>query len=109
MLTRLVFPGPSWLAILPISSHCPTIMAYNGNAPRSSRYPPPHLPMPKLPAVHLTQVIEIRASHDRNRLLATYDPARAVLRLFHRGQTIVVRLAELDPAPDDALPPVDIN
>lgn len=51
--------------------------------------------MTKPPTLHLTQVVEIRARHDRNRLLATYDPARLVLRLFHRGEIIVVRLDEL--------------
>lgn len=45
--------------------------------------------------LQLTQVVEIRAARDRNRLLATYDPARLVLRLFHRGEIIVVRLDEL--------------
>lgn len=54
--------------------------------------------MPKPTAVQLTRVVEIRASHDRNRLLATYDPARLTLRLFHRGQIIVVNLAELTQA-----------
>lgn len=53
--------------------------------------------MPKAPTLQLTQIVEIRARHDRNRLLATYDPVRLVLRLFHRGETITVRLDELSP------------
>lgn len=53
--------------------------------------------MPKPSTLQLTQIVEIRARHDRNRLLATYDPVRLVLRLFHRGETIVVRLDELTP------------
>lgn len=60
------------------------------------------------PAIHLTQVIEIRARHDRNRLLATYDPARLTLRLFHRGQTIVVNLAELTGTPNGEQP-IDVS
>lgn len=51
--------------------------------------------MPKPPTLHVTQIVEIRARHDRNRLLATYDPVRLVLRLFHRGEIIVVRLDDL--------------
>ena len=51
--------------------------------------------MAKAPTLQVTQIVEIRARRDRNRLLATYDPARLVLRLFHRGQIIVVRLDEL--------------
>lgn len=47
------------------------------------------------PTLQLAQVVEIRAARDRNRLLATYDPARLVLRLFHRGEIIVVRLDDL--------------
>ena len=37
-------------------------------------------------------VVEIRARHDRNRLLGTYDPAGRVLRLFHRGDIVIVKL-----------------
>lgn len=44
-------------------------------------------------AVCTVQVVEIRARHDRNRLLGTYDPARGVLRLFHRGETVTVDLS----------------
>lgn len=52
--------------------------------------------MPKHPpTLQLTQVVEIRSKRDRNRLLATYDPARLVLRLFHRGEIIVIRLDDL--------------
>lgn len=46
--------------------------------------------------VQVAQVIEIRARHDRNRLLATYDPVRLELRLFHRGRVLVLKLDELD-------------
>lgn len=54
-------------------------------------------------------IVEIRATHDRNRLLGTYDPARHVLRLFHRGETITVRLDGLaaDAKPLDLLSNVD--
>jgi len=47
-------------------------------------------------ATQAVTVIEIRARHDRNRLLGTYDPARRLLRLFHRGQQITVNLAEVE-------------
>lgn len=46
-------------------------------------------------AVSTVQVVEIRARHDRNRLLGTYDPCRGVLRLFHRGETVTVDLSTL--------------
>ncbi len=39
---------------------------------------------------------EIRSKGDRNRLLGTYDPDRRVMRLFHRGEVVVVNLSELD-------------
>lgn len=38
------------------------------------------------------QIVEIRAPRDRNRLLGHYDPARRVLRLFHRGETVTIKL-----------------
>jgi hypothetical protein len=47
-------------------------------------------------ATQTVTVIEIRARHDRNRLLGTYDPVRRLLRLFHRGQQITVNLAEVE-------------
>ena len=50
-------------------------------------------------ATQTVTVIEIRARHDRNRLLGTYDPARCLLRLFHRGQQITVNLAEVKSSP----------
>jgi hypothetical protein len=43
-------------------------------------------------AVTVIEVLEIRALHDRNRLLGTYDAKRGVLRLFHRGETVTVKL-----------------
>jgi hypothetical protein len=46
------------------------------------------------------EIVEIRARHDRNRLLGTYDPVRGVLRLFHRGETVTVKLSTLALAPD---------
>lgn len=46
-------------------------------------------------AMQAVQVVEIRARHDRNRLLGVYDPARRVLRLFHRGETVTVQLSDL--------------
>lgn len=51
----------------------------------------------------VVEVIEIRARHDRNRLLGTYDPACGVLRLFHRGEIVTVKLD----AP--ATLPIDVN
>ena len=50
-------------------------------------------------AAQMVTVIEIRARHDRNRLLGTYDPVRRLLRLFHRGQQITVNLAEVECLP----------
>lgn len=47
-------------------------------------------------AAQIVAIVEIRAKHDRNRLLGTYDPARRLLRLFHRGQQVTVNLAEVD-------------
>jgi hypothetical protein len=47
-------------------------------------------------ATQVVSIVEIRARHDRNRLLGTYDPARRLLRLFHRGQQITVNLAEVE-------------
>ncbi len=46
------------------------------------------------------QQYEIRASQDRNRLLATYDPARRVMRLYHRGEVVVVNVGDMDRAID---------
>ena len=40
--------------------------------------------------------VEIRSKGDRNRLLGTYDPDRRVMRLYHRGEVVVVNLTELD-------------
>lgn len=54
-------------------------------------------------AVRMAHVVEIRARGDRNRLLGTYDPVRRVLRLFHRGQTVTVPMAELDGQPQAEL------
>lgn len=51
------------------------------------------------------EIVEIRARRDRNRLLGTYDPARRVLRLFHRGETVTVQLD----APRDVPPPIDVR
>lgn len=45
--------------------------------------------------VSTAQVIEIRSRRDRNRLLGTYDPARRVLRIFHRGEIIVMQIDDL--------------
>ena len=39
---------------------------------------------------------EIRARQDRNRLLATYDPERRVMRLFHRGEVVVLNVGDMD-------------
>lgn len=47
-------------------------------------------------AAQMVKIVEIRARHDRNRLLGTYDPVRRLLRLFHRGQQITVNLAEME-------------
>ena len=47
---------------------------------------------------------EIRAKSDRNRLLATYDPDRRVMRLYHRGEVVVVNVSELDRTAIDAPP-----
>lgn len=51
-------------------------------------------------------IVEIRARHDRNRLLGTYDPVRGVLRLYHRGETVTVKLAALV---RDANKPIDLQ
>ena len=51
------------------------------------------------------EIVEIRARHDRNRLLGTYDPVRGVLRLFHRGETVTVKLEAL---PSQAKP-IDLD
>ena len=40
--------------------------------------------------------VEIRSKGDRKRLLGTYDPDRRVMRLYHRGEVVVVDLTELD-------------
>jgi len=50
------------------------------------------------PSIVATEVIEIRSRRDRNRLLATYDPERGVLRLFHRGEIITVQVGGMDGA-----------
>jgi hypothetical protein len=55
--------------------------------------------------IRTVTIIEIRAGNDRNRLLATYDPACHVLRLFHRGETMTVEL----PPPHDRSEPVDVR
>lgn len=47
-------------------------------------------------ATQMVTIVEIRARHDRNRLLGTYDPVRRLLRLFHRGQQVTVNLAEVE-------------
>ena len=47
-------------------------------------------------AAQVVAIVEIRAKHDRNRLLGTYDPVRRLLRLFHRGQQITVNLTEVE-------------
>lgn len=56
-------------------------------------------------AAQVVEIVEIRARHDRNRLLGTYDPLRGVLRLFHRGQTVTVKLPPVQGAP----PPIDVR
>lgn len=56
-------------------------------------------------AAHVVRIVEIRARHDRNRLLGTYDPARRVLRLFHRGETVTVEL----PPSCDMSEPIDVR
>lgn len=56
-------------------------------------------------AIEAVEIVEIRARRDRNRLLGTYDPARRVLRLFHRGETVTVQLD----APRDVPPPIDVR
>ena len=55
--------------------------------------------------VQTVEIVEIRARHDRNRLLGTYDPARRVLRLFHRGETVTVQID----APRNEPPPLDVR
>ena len=55
--------------------------------------------------VQTVEIVEIRARHDRNRLLGTYDPARRVLRLFHRGETVTVQLD----APRNEPSPIDVS
>jgi hypothetical protein len=57
-------------------------------------------------AMQTVEVVEIRARHDRNRLLGTYDPILGVLRLFHRGQTVTINLSLLA---NDANQPIDYN
>lgn len=47
---------------------------------------------------------EIRARSDRNRLLATYDPDRRTMRLYHRGEVVVVNISELDRKAIDSTP-----
>lgn len=47
-------------------------------------------------ATQVVSIVEIRARHDRNRLLGTYDPARRILRLFHRGEQVTVKLDDLE-------------
>ena len=47
-------------------------------------------------ATQTVTIVEIRARHDRNRLLGTYDPARRLLRLFHRGEQVTVNIGELE-------------
>ena len=47
-------------------------------------------------ATKVVSIVEIRAKHDRNRLLGTYDPVRRLLRLFHRGQQVTVNLSEME-------------
>ena len=56
-------------------------------------------------AAQSVEIVEIRAQHDRNRLLGTYDPARDVLRLFHRGKTVTVKLDALR----TSLQPIDVR
>lgn len=48
---------------------------------------------------------EIRAKSDRNRLLATYDPDRRTMRLYHRGEVVVVNISELDKSIESAPKP----
>ena len=55
--------------------------------------------------VQTVEIVEIRARRDRNRLLGTYDPARRVLRLFHRGETVTVQLD----APRNEPSPIDVS
>ncbi len=50
------------------------------------------------------QQFEIRSRTDRNRLLATYDPDRRVMRLYHRGEVVVVNVSDLDRKAIDAPP-----
>lgn len=52
--------------------------------------------MTKPVATQVVAVVEIRARRDRNRLLGTYDPARRILRLFHRGEQVTVKLDDLE-------------
>ena len=59
--------------------------------------------MARLVEVERIEVLEIRARRDRNRLLGTYDVRRRVLRLFHRGETVMV---ELPPEPP---PTIDVR
>ena len=47
-------------------------------------------------ATQTVTIAEIRARHDRNRLLGTYDPVRRLLRLFHRGEQVTVNIGDLD-------------
>ena len=53
-------------------------------------------------ATQVVSIVEIRAKHDRNRLLGTYDPVRRLLRLFHRGQQVTVNLNEVESLPNSA-------
>lgn len=57
-------------------------------------------------AMQTVEIVEIRARHDRNRLLGTYDPSSGVLRLFHRGGMVTVKLPSLA---CDANPPIDVR
>jgi len=50
------------------------------------------------------QQFEIRSRSDRNRLLGTYDPDRRVMRLYHRGEVVVVNISELDRKAIDSAP-----
>lgn len=60
-------------------------------------------------AIQVTQIVEIRARRDRNRLLATYDPALEVLRFFHRGEIITVSLEELGALDTPNVEGIDIS
>lgn len=60
-------------------------------------------------AAQTVEIMEIRARHDRNRLLGTYDPARGVLRLFHRGGIVTVELPPFACEANQAGQPIDVR